>query len=734
MSKFANIVAVAYSPEGAIEMKAFVSLFLLLTLCASMSFGVTHLITGPGFTFSPSSLTINLGDTVQFSLASIHNAVELNQATWNANGTTSNGGFVVPFGGGTLVLTHVGTYYYICQAHAFFAMKGIITVQAANPASNTITIESVVDGDGSLATTTDRVLKNWNLKLYKDSVGSGIVVGAVASGISLTVSGLTAGTYVAVEADSAGWSHISAIVDAVPQGPTAVHQWSFTVTINEVHVIDFINFAPRTIVNIDFVFSPDSLVVVAGDTVHFVLDDMHKPREVSGAVWLANDTVSNGGFDLPYGSSSVVLREVGKHYYVCVPHASIAMKGVIVVLAGFSMNLAPGWNMISLPISVADARPTILFPTATSRAFRYQGTYIEQSPLVNGFGYWLKFPSQASAPLAGSTIAAETLAVAKGWNMIGPVSFPVPISTIIQIGASVQSSYWGFSLAAGYKQYDTLKPGVGYWVKMSQAGQLTMQSGPFIAPSASSYETAEATRNAGIGQRAFFAPQTEVIGEFTFADREATTRYLYVVKESAVSDGSVYQLPPPAPQGIMDVRFTNDRAAESVDASESREVAIQISSAIYPLKLSWKLKEHVDGIRLVIGSHTLIVNHTGGTVIQDPDARLRLGFTSAAGSTVPLNFALLQNFPNPFNPSTLLKYELPTESNVRLTIYNVLGQTVATLIDGIETAGYKSVEWSATGGSTSGVASGIYFYKFEAAGTGDAAKSFRQVKKMILVR
>jgi len=96
---------------------------------------------------------------------------------------------------------------------------------------------------------------------------------------------------------------------------------------------------------------------------------------------------------------------------------------------------------------------------------------------------------------------------------------------------------------------------------------------------------------------------------------------------------------------------------------------------------------------------------------------------------LPTKFALEQNYPNPFNPTTTLRYQLPTESRVRLNIYNVLGQVAQTLVDGVESAGHKSVEWNANN-----LASGLYFYRLSATSTSDPTKSFTQVKKMLLLK
>jgi len=89
---------------------------------------------------------------------------------------------------------------------------------------------------------------------------------------------------------------------------------------------------------------------------------------------------------------------------------------------------------------------------------------------------------------------------------------------------------------------------------------------------------------------------------------------------------------------------------------------------------------------------------------------------------LPKDFSLSQNYPNPFNPITEIRYALPKPYQVKLEVYNLLGQRVATLVDDYQPAGYKAVRWD--GGRC---ASGIYLYRFEA---GD----FRDVRRMILLK
>jgi len=89
--------------------------------------------------------------------------------------------------------------------------------------------------------------------------------------------------------------------------------------------------------------------------------------------------------------------------------------------------------------------------------------------------------------------------------------------------------------------------------------------------------------------------------------------------------------------------------------------------------------------------------------------------------SIPSSFTLEQNYPNPFNPVTIINYRLPMSSEVQLSIYNLLGQKVATLVDRKQKAGTYQVEWDA-----SAFASGIYYYRIQAG-------EFQDVKKMILL-
>jgi hypothetical protein len=110
-----------------------------------------------------------------------------------------------------------------------------------------------------------------------------------------------------------------------------------------------------------------------------------------------------------------------------------------------------------------------------------------------------------------------------------------------------------------------------------------------------------------------------------------------------------------------------------------------------------------------------------------------LGVDDRGATEIPKEYTLAQNHPNPFNPTTTIRYELPYASHLTLTVYNVLGQQVATLVDEERPAGRFTVEWNGNTVSGNRVSSGVYFYKLEA--TPVAGKQpFTSVKKMLMLK
>ena len=96
-------------------------------------------------------------------------------------------------------------------------------------------------------------------------------------------------------------------------------------------------------------------------------------------------------------------------------------------------------------------------------------------------------------------------------------------------------------------------------------------------------------------------------------------------------------------------------------------------------------------------------------------------------SMLPISHKIFNNYPNPFNPITTLRYDLPEDAMVNITIYDIMGRKVSTLVNSQQTAGYKSIQWNATNNAGQPVSAGLYLYTIQAG-------KFRQTKKMVLLK
>lgn len=135
------------------------------------------------------------------------------------------------------------------------------------------------------------------------------------------------------------------------------------------------------------------------------------------------------------------------------------------------VNLLAGWNMVSVPVVVANNDKDSVYPASTSQAYYYDNGYQVAESLYNGIGYWLKFGSADTVLINGTEILIDTIDVVEGWNLLGALTYPVSVSAVEEIPAGIIVSDF-FEFESGYRSSDTLFPGKAYWVKVSKSGQL----------------------------------------------------------------------------------------------------------------------------------------------------------------------------------------------------------------------------------------------------------------------
>jgi hypothetical protein len=130
-----------------------------------------------------------------------------------------------------------------------------------------------------------------------------------------------------------------------------------------------------------------------------------------------------------------------------------------------------------------------------------------------------------------------------------------------------------------------------------------------------------------------------------------------------------------------------------------------------------------------IGDHFYVVTavdiHENESEYSDPVSVTLLSLLDVNG--LPENYTLHQNFPNPFNPTTTLRYDLPEDAMTTIVVYDMMGRLVQTLVSGNKAAGYHSLKWDATNKYGAPVSAGVYLYSIQAG-------NHRDIKKMILLK
>jgi hypothetical protein len=191
-------------------------------------------------------------------------------------------------------------------------------------------------------------------------------------------------------------------------------------------------------------------------------------------------------------------------------------------------------------------------------------------------------------------------------------------------------------------------------------------------------------------------------------------------------------MPPILPELPFDSRFEYGELVKKVSADSGFvDINILVQTNSFPVNLSWDINPE-NGINYsfigdsISGKVSNILAETGHTSFNQLN-NSRIQFFARVNKTssnnlVPNDFVLEQNFPNPFNPSTTIKFGIPKETKVNLSVFNILGEKVRELKDELMKPGYYDIEFDA-----SALASGIYLYRIQAG-------EFVQSRKMVLMK
>ena len=487
--------------------------------------------------------------------------------------------------------------------------------------------------------------------------------------------------------------------------------------------IDVNNYEPFINFQVDLDF-PDSLSFVPNSAMltnrkqdHLVFEALLTPNKLrlftftqnqlpflgdTGTVVTINFVVGNDTGTFPLHLSNAILADAGSQNLIRGTFdGQIYVKPVPTFQ--LSVTLANGWNMVSIPGKHPvnqNVNTWWPFRDLSADVFKYAGGYQSIINATPGTGYFLK---QAGARTynTGDEWPASGIQVAKhypipgvqGWNLFGGYELSVAALDIITNPPGLQTGTI-YKYSGGYLPAFTIEPGYGYWIKLTAAGYIILPE--IMAKESNSTD--------------LFPKEW---GRIILTDASGISYTLYAT--SGITDLSLYDLPPAPMNGMFDIRFSSGRIAEDINSSVK---TIDMSGVTYPLTV------RVEGMDIRLMDETgksINVNLKSGEDVMISDAAVMKLMVS--GELVPAKYSLEQNYPNPFNPSTVIEFSLPEDvANVKLSIYNALGEKVAELVNTALTAGKYQYQWNA-----SNVATGMYIYELR-------TDKFVSVKKMLLMK
>jgi len=364
------------------------------------------------------------------------------------------------------------------------------------------------------------------------------------------------------------------------------------------------------------------------------------------------------------------------------------------------------WRLVSSPLDEPVSNPGNITLFGFSNQYQLSG---ELEPM---HGYWIKSGTfePETIQVTGSGITSGSVNLQKGWNLIGSPANQINVSTISDPdGILSDAPVYGFS-GTGYEQVEQLRPNNGYWIHADEPGVIGFDVN-------SAENSAEASLM--LKSRSENPEEMNPVIEFVSAGK---SQKIWIGDQRV--DGASekkYLLPPISPEPALDVR--TDSGLSIITGSKQR---LLIQSSSYPVQVTLSGDDrNPDFIwRMVLqqNGEEQILNLFPGqpTLITKPFEHIELQKIHA--DDMITEHRLLPNYPNPFNPSTTIQYQLREQVHVSIDVYDAMGRRIQTLRNEMQSSGEYSVRFNAAHLST-----GIYFVRL-------AAGSATQVQKIMLIK
>jgi hypothetical protein len=386
------------------------------------------------------------------------------------------------------------------------------------------------------------------------------------------------------------------------------------------------------------------------------------------------------------------------------------------------------WSMVSLGLDVPDKTVAGVFPSAIS-AFKYDAGYQSVTSFEAGKGYWVNLSSGMNQTAYGPAISELTLALPQKWSMIGALSCSVSVADFVQAPPNNIVSIYAFNGTQYVPVYPggsgVLEQGKGYWINMGASGSIQMS-----APSGTGKVLAAVS-----AQPELLRGSTEIPITITASGTNQTVSF-YLVEHAPWEEklNQTFELPPPSPLGMLDVRIfgenSNGYRSLVVDSQGdfTKTITLTVPEGSKGIEANWKNDSLVRGACLLSdGRQTVDMAEVNRITVDGNTKQLTLIYSGEGTEASPMAYSLQANYPNPFNPETTIPYTIKDAGMVELTVFNVLGQEVKRLVYEVKQPGIHSTRWDGTDAYGKLVSGGIYLYRMSVNG-------FIETRKMLLMK
>jgi hypothetical protein len=340
--------------------------------------------------------------------------------------------------------------------------------------------------------------------------------------------------------------------------------------------------------------------------------------------------------------------------------------------------------------------------------YGFTDSYYLTEIFIPGSGYWLRFDNSDSTTVSGNNINEITISLSEGWNLIAGPSGEVPVSWVYDPDSLiVPNTLFGYD-ASGYIESNSLAPGYGYWIRSFGSGEISLSIG----------------WNENVSHFQYLEKKQEDLNNISINGKTLYFGNSILSKTEKLS----FSLPPKPPVEGTDIRFSGDTKLCTIE-----ECVIEVMSSGQDLFLSYNIIPF-EGSKSSQGTPVWMLVHektgeeftlTETGVIEITGNVTELILRKSISPQTPTEFTLFPAHPNPFNPSSTIRFAIPDVKTVYATslhIYDIQGRLVETLVNEKLSSGNHSVQWNAKK-----FASGVYFIHLQSG-------NFSKVDKLMLIK